>query len=134
MIVRCFQCDFSVLVEGDLALFEDQESFPCVRPLCRGRARRVKPLVSDGSRLTNVKASSEEYYRAIHGGGLGEAAPEGKVRAVLLEQRIVALSTRAVGNPERTVIDNITFENGTQMHLAPSNEGACVYYVEAAAS
>jgi hypothetical protein len=89
-----------------------------------------KPTLLPNERVTTVGA----YYRAMYGLGLSEtsAASAARVSELFLNDKIVAFEHSPVGVPERTILRSITFASGAVMHLANSNEGACVYLIEEA--
>jgi hypothetical protein len=134
---KCSLCESVIHVFGRedqvTSLFEWHpgwnSSFPCVRPLCGGRAKRIQPCEAEVG-YESVPAAA--YYRAIHGFGSlnGKMAEAAEVVELLLKHRIVDVNAYPVGQPERTIVRCLTLEDGTRLHLEGSSRGACVFYVE----
>ena len=135
MFVRCQKCSEAFSIIGDqqelLVLNEDKwrVNFPCVIPLCGGRADRIDILEAGGARPIPLAA----FYRAVQGNGwVGEHGPAEPPRLMELLQRkrIVDMAAFPIGDPVRTIIRSLTLEDGTIIHFESSNQGACVFFVE----
>jgi hypothetical protein len=142
MIVFCPTCKHAYEVTGERGELEGMlagpdgsmpGAFRCVTPLCSGMMQRDVPLKA----LENVEGSgvqvlpADVFFRGIHGFGINGAPAEvADVKKVLLTGKIAEVHARDVGQPERTIIERIVMEDGTRLHFASSNRGACVYYVE----
>ena len=127
-----------VLREGEAQLFrltEWLESFPCIRPGCKGRSQvrtlsQVQHLQSRGVPIVQLPAVA--YYRALFGfgAGVGSSAPLDLVSSLLTTRRIVEVHGEDVGQPVRSVIHKLVLDCGTVLHMASSRLGAGVFYVE----
>lgn len=135
MFVRCQKCLAAFSVIGDtqeLSILEDDQwkvNFPCVAPLCSGRANRIDIREAEGAQPIPAAA----FYRAIQGNGWskrGGPAEPARVLELLRNKRVVAATAFPVGDPVRTILRSLTLEDGTVLHFESSNQGACVFYVE----
>ena len=134
MYTECKKCGARILVVGkteDFALLKDPQwvtGFPCISQKCDGVAVRTKPV------SVHKELPVRAYYRAVFGLGAGDTAPADpqRVRELLLGESVAFVELEAIGQPERTLVHSITFANGAILHLAASNESACVYLVEEA--
>jgi len=136
IVAHCSACNKAYRVIGrpdDLhslfSLPEWEVSFPCPTSLCGGRALRVPietlPLLTPA--CEGVEVSAKDFYRAINGQG---SAPVAAIRKLLLGGQIVDMEADSIGDPERTIIHNLTFSDGTKVHFGISRMGACAYKIE----
>lgn len=128
----CNSCGKGYHVHGALlemnSLMPDWKSgYPCITPLCRGRLQGTAPQ-SHSIRFKEVPLL--DFYRAVKGFGLCNAANLKKTTKLLTEKRIVAVEGESIGTPERTIIRCLVLEDGTRLHFDASSKGACLYYIE----
>ena len=115
-------------------LLLEKTSYPCITPLCRGRLNR--PSKEDLRELSKGYIPEEiplkSFFRAVMGFGMTNGAPAAvaSVKELLLSKKIVGVMADPVGNPERTILNELVFEDGTRLHFGLSSLGACCYYVE----
>lgn len=134
-LVICDICKRVIQIGGDheeiTYLLGNQDSYPCVTPLCRGRMTRTQPYaVPSGYRVSTLPINA--FFRAIHGFGPGKGDPASlkRLRELMLSEKIVDLVAEPIGQPERVILRTIVLKNGTRIHLETSAKGACVYYIE----
>lgn len=133
----CSQCNHGWQLLGDheevSAMVKlvnvEAKSFPCITPLCEGRIFQTSgvPL---GTIVTELPVRS--FYRAIHGFGTGEGDPASLKEFVdlLTNGNIVTVKATPIGQPERVILHQIVFEDGTRLHFDSSARGACCFYIE----
>jgi hypothetical protein len=115
-------------------LLGSTETYPCITPLCRGVLHRVSGPIAwsavAGLPLEEIPLRS--FFRAVMGFGKfeGAAAECQKVIELLMGNNVVSVDARPIGNPERTVVNQIVLVDGTRLHFASSSHGACCYYIE----
>jgi hypothetical protein len=108
----------------------------CPTPLCRGKLQKIRPgaaisqLEEVGYRVREIPFRT--FYRAVYGfgGPKGEAAELEKFTHLLQTKKIVDVVARAIGQPERVILNRLTLEDGTILHFDSSARGACCYYIE----
>ena len=134
IFTKCQECNFKLAIVGkaeEFRILEDPKwasGFPCV--LCPGIALR------SSAGAVHRELTVGAYFRALHGLGVGDTAPADpeRVKALFEGDEIVGMELRPIGQPTRTLLQSLTFKSGTTMHFASSNEGACIYLIEEAAS
>lgn len=126
-------CKSTVIVEikdvAEESLFNRpqwEKGFPCPFPLCGGRLLKDTVAFRNSDRPP-VHVSALEFYRRVC--GQGEASFE-VVTKILTTKRIVWVDGEAIGEPERSLIKSLTFEDGTKLHFGTSRHGACAYKLE----
>jgi len=130
----CQSCKQVYVISGDakeISSLLHQSSYPCVTPHCRGRLFRVKKKfhhLVEGTHSVPIKS----FYRAVNGFGLyeGDPASYADVQKILVGSKVASVKGYDVGQPERTIIQEITLEDGTTLHLDSSVRGACIYFIE----
>lgn len=105
-------------------------------PECGSQLQHASFLDSDTlARIQFVvrEVTPMEAHLVLEGLGFPEerSCGEDTVRAALVGQRIRAVDVREIRGTGRTVVDNITLEDGTTLFLAGSGWGATVYRVRA---
>ena len=140
-VLFCLTCRRAYQVIGELQEVKHlldqpqwERGFPCVTPLCRGMLTKMYKEHREGVLGLHelVDVPIKNFYRAIHGFGLGEgdAASVSTIRELLLKERVVDIVADAVGSSERVILKELVLSSGTRIHLGSSHLGACVYYVE----
>ena len=114
-------------------LGNDTESPRCITPLCQGRLTRVTGKWANMRDYSFEEITLRSFFRAIMGFGKFEGSPAAAetVKKVLLTKKIVEAGVDPVGNPERTILHQLVFEDGTRLHFGSSSYGACCFYIEA---
>lgn len=138
MFVACISCRVALQVSGDpeeikSLLGDKTSSYPCAMPLCDGRMTQV-PM----NRIPGIFARRDMpvrgFFRAVNGFGSGEG-PDASLENVaeLMKTKVVAdVIGETVGQPPRSIIKQIVYEDGTRLHLETSALGACAYFIEEA--
>ena len=136
MTAQCSTCHGVVVVTGDrermLQLFSAElwpEGYPCVYG-CDGRAHTA-PELDDPEKFLCRELTPEEYFRALHGGGLPEelAFDYGTVKDLLTEEPITGIVLRDWGTGVRPGIERISTDKH-EIHLSASpNKGVQVLKV-----
>lgn len=107
----------------------ESSSFGCITPLCGGQLVQVSGAPVG---FSIVELPVRAFYRAIHGFGTGEGEPASWKEFVELikDGKVVAVDATPMGQPERVILHQLVFEDGTRMHFDSSSRGACCYYIE----
>lgn len=140
-VLFCLTCRRAYQVIGELqevkSLLEQPEwekGFPCVTSCCRGLLVRMhkehKAGVLGLSEMVDVPVKN--FYRAIHGFGLGIGEPASiqRIRDLLTKERVIDIVAEPTNSNERVIVRELVLSNGARIHLGASHMGACVYYVE----
>lgn len=134
MILGCDGCQTGFKVLGRVDEFRVLEldarfarGYPCPTPGCS--SLQTKDFMNVG---TFIDIPVTAFYRAIHGMGFGETAGADPqvVEELFKTKKVLGINVRGVGDPRRSIIDSLTFEDGTTLYFANSNEGACIYLIE----
>lgn len=110
-------------------IHSESNTFECITPLCTGRLVEVSGAPVG---FTIKELPARAFYRAIHGFGAGAGDPAAHKDFVELIKngKVVAVDADPVGQPERVILRQLVFEDGTRMHFDSSSRGACCYYIE----
>lgn len=108
-----------------LEQIEDGEGKSECPRLCGGSIS-VKESIDISSLKDPMTLSLLELYRAVNGYGLPDEIQTDPtvVEALLKSSPVSSVSTEMSG--KRVILNSITLENGSTIHLAPSSRGACV--------
>jgi hypothetical protein len=101
----------------------------CITPLCDGQLVETSGAPV-GFYMTELPARA--FYRAIHGFGTGKGEPASYNDFVDLIQngKVVGVDATPIGQPERVILRQLVFDDGTRMHFDSSSRGACCFYIE----
>jgi hypothetical protein len=131
---ECQICGLQVCIIGKFEDFKLLDSpqwatgFPCIKPSCSGTAIKIPMALAKNP----LEMPIGSYFKALYGLGFGKmigAEPE-LVQSLFCNKKISSVDLFPIGQPTRSLIRSLTFEDGTILHFASSNEGACIYLVE----
>lgn len=140
IIIACRDCGTAIRVTGEhqeleqlLGAFNTDwfpDKYPCPTAICQGKACFVSAIEPDALRMLTVyDLTPHEAYAAFHGLGLPDERDCGPtaVKEALLKYKIADVSISLIRGSNRSVIYNLTLENGSVIYLGSSPFGAVVY-------
>lgn len=135
MYFVCSCLRFAIHVQGDPSILQGPDSphndAKC--PECGGKLHRASFI--DNGMLARVQfvlreLTPHEAHMALEGLGFPEerSCGEDTVRAVM-QQKVVSIDAREIRGTGRTVVDSITFEDGSTVFLSGSGWGPLVHRI-----
>lgn len=130
---KCSKCEKSFFIKSDdphKHLLKKSMKCPnFVR--CKGRVTHRSWSNTTGEIRNYRWSSGLELYQAAAGLGLmteRDCSPE-TLQRVMVGSRVVVAEIQETGDPQKSILMSLTFENGKVVHLASSVKGAIVYKV-----
>lgn len=129
LVTKCGKCKTVIVVPYGESMFSRFAGiFPCINEVCNGVARRGDETdIAESDHPVGM--TPEDYFQRVHATGIN--APMNKVSSKLLNHRIVDFDLEPAGQEnERTIINMLRLEDGTQLLFGSSGRGACIYKIE----